>query len=248
MRLGKGVYLVGGGRLGFGLSGRWDCHVYVVEGDGDLIMIDAGLGLPGDLDRILENMQDDGLDPVHLRHLVLTHYHADHIGAASQLVGRFGVQVSTSPVAADVIEQADEETNGLAALRALGGYPPNARLTPCPVHRRLVQGDSISTGESALQVLETPGHSKGHLSFLLPTPDKTWLFSGDLVFWGGTIALQNFPDCNLTDYAESILKLAELDFDAFLPGHLSIALQDGKEHVERAAAMFRQRLVPRNFI
>lgn len=248
MRLGKHVYLVGGGSLGFGLSGRWDCHVYVVESEGELAMIDAGLGLPGDLDRILDNLREDGLDPARLRHLILTHYHGDHIGAAAQIAERFEVQVSAHHDAAPVIENADEGTSGLAIVRELGGYPPNARLTPCRVDRSLREGDTIEVGAHVLHTWDTPGHSRGHASFTLTTNEKTYLFGGDLVYCGGTISLQNLPDCVLSDYAASVIKLAALEFDSLLPGHLSIALQDGREHVEKAAAIFRRKGVPRHFL
>ncbi len=46
MKLTNDVYLVGGGDYGFNLTHRLDCHTYLVDGGGELALIDAGFG-PG---------------------------------------------------------------------------------------------------------------------------------------------------------------------------------------------------------
>ena len=56
MKLTDIVYVVGGGHFGFGISGALHCHVYSLDGQSELALIDPGLGLPGDFDKILENM------------------------------------------------------------------------------------------------------------------------------------------------------------------------------------------------
>ena len=100
----------------------------------------------------------------------------------------------------------------------------------------------------ALDVWETPGHCDGHLSFLIRGGDRTYLLGADLVFWGGRVLLQNIHDCRIDAYAASVAKAAALDFDALLPGHLQISLRGGKQHVDQAAAAFRQLGVPPNLM
>jgi hypothetical protein len=78
--------------------------------------------------------------------------------------------------------------------------------------------------------------------------DRTYLIGADLVFWGGKILLQNIHDCRIDAYAASVLKIAQLDFDGLLPGHLQISLGGGKEHVDKAAAAFQQLGVPPNLL
>jgi len=78
--------------------------------------------------------------------------------------------------------------------------------------------------------------------------DRRSLFSGDCVFWGGKIVIQNVVDVSVPDYAESLKKLRQLEFDALLPGHLAISLSNGKRHVVRADEEFRQIGVPRNLL
>jgi glyoxylase-like metal-dependent hydrolase (beta-lactamase superfamily II) len=93
---------------------------------------------------------------------------------------------------------------------------------------------------------DTPGHCRGHVSLLVEGGDRRYLISGDLVFAGGTIIAQNIPDCSIQEYSASVKKMAQVEFDAFLPGHFSISLRDGKRHLDAAARQFDQLLIPRN--
>lgn len=249
MKLTRDIYVVGGGRFGFGISGVLDCHVYVLDGGGgELALVDPGLGLTGDFDKVLENMRADGLDPRRVRKLILTHYHCDHIGAAREAWERLGAEVYASAIAAPVIRAGDERAVALDVAKAAGFYPADFHLPPCPVDRDLHEGDQVTVGDLTLDVWETPGHCDGHLSFLVRGGERTYLLGADLVFWGGRILLQNIHDCRIGAYAASTQKIAALDFDALLPGHLQISLSGGKEHVDKAAAAFRQLGVPPNLM
>ena len=70
MKLTDEVYVVGGGHFGFGISGPLDCHVYLLDGQSEMALIDPGLGLPGDFDKVLENIRSDGLDPKRIRKIL----------------------------------------------------------------------------------------------------------------------------------------------------------------------------------
>jgi hydroxyacylglutathione hydrolase len=248
MRLTRDLHVVGGGRFGFGISGELDCHVYVIDGGSELALVDAGLGLNKDFDLILDNIRDDGLDPKAIRKIILTHYHCDHVGAACEAQQRLDAEVITSEFSAPVIRNADEKAVALDIAKAAGFYPADYHLPPCPVHRELSEGDVVKVGNLSLQTWETPGHCDGHLSFLMTGGDRSYLIGADLVFWGGRILLQNIPDCRIDAYASSVLKVANLDFDALIPGHLQISLRGGKEHVNKAAQAFRQLGVPPNLL
>ncbi len=130
MRLSKQVYVVGGGRTGFGLSGRYDCHVYALDGGSEIALFDPGLGVRGDFDTILDNIRADGLDIKRIRRVILTHYHCDHIGAAAEARARLDVEVIASDVAAPAIRNGDEDVTALTRARAAGGYPADYHLIP----------------------------------------------------------------------------------------------------------------------
>src|SRR5713101_1492238 len=132
MRLIRNVYVVGGGRTGFGLSGILDCHVYLLDGGTELALVDVGLGMGKDFDAILENIRADGLEPKAIRKIILTHYHCDHIGAAREAQQRLDAEVIASRLAAPAIRNGDEKAVALDAAKAAGFYPADYKLPPCP--------------------------------------------------------------------------------------------------------------------
>jgi hydroxyacylglutathione hydrolase len=246
MQLTPNVYVVGGGRLGFGLSGASDCHVYLLRSGNELALVDTGVGLPGDVDCILANIRADGLDPAHIRALILTHYHTDHVGAAAELKARLGLEIYASPLTALALRTADEHAISLDAAKRAGFYPLDYHLSPCSVDHELNEDDTLQIGDLVLTTYETPGHCDGHLSFRMTGGDRVYLIGGDLIFWGGRISLQTIHDCRIPEHASSIFKIEQLALDAILPGHLQIMLADARSHITQAANAFRALSVPAN--
>jgi hydroxyacylglutathione hydrolase len=249
MRLTPDVALVGSGLFGFDLSSPADAHIYLLDGGDELALIDAGSGgTIGDSGLILQNIAADGFDPGRISRLLLTHYHFDHMGAAAEMHERLGCAVHGSPLTARALEAGDEEAISLPAAKAAGYVPADYHLRACPAVPDLVEGAAFAVGRLRVTVVETPGHSDGHVSFLVEGGERRLLLQGDVVFHGGTIFLQNVPDCSIQNYGESVRKLAVLEFDAHLPGHLSISLRNGKRYIDAAAAQFAKLMVPRNLI
>lgn len=248
MKLTDNIYIVGGGRMGFGISGPLDCHVYLIDGGSELALVDPGLGMKHDFALVLQNIRNDGIDLKRIRKMILTHYHADHVGAAHEAQSRLDLEVIASPLTKRVMHEQDEKAIALDVAKAAGFYPDDFFLQQCAVHQSVVEGDVVNVGNLSLQVWETPGHCDGHLSFLFKGSDRTYLLGGDLVFHLGRVVLQNIHDCRIDAYNASVQKIARLDFDALLPGHVQISLHNGKDHVEMAAKAFRQLGVPPNLI
>jgi len=246
MRLTERVHVVGGGRLGFGLSHEVDCHVYLVNGSSEMGLVDAGGGL--DVDRVIGNIQSDGLDLGRLKYVLLTHAHADHAGGCRELHDRLGVRVYAAPVASGFLSTGDEAGISLAAAKSAGFYPHDYHFRACPVDGELREGDVFRIGDSELQVLETPGHCCGMLSYLMKAGGKTYLFSGDTVFHDGKILVTNIYDCDVQQYVRSLRKLAVLSVEVLLPGHLCIALSDGQSHIQKALDCLDRMIIPPNIL
>jgi hydroxyacylglutathione hydrolase len=246
MRLTEDVYLVGGGDYGFNLSHRLDCHTYVIDAGDELVMVDAGFG-PGQ-EEILELMRGDGLDPARVARIVITHYHADHVGGAAGMARATGAEVWAPAEAADTIRTADADRIGLTWAQSFGFYPADYVWEAAPVAGEFTDGDAIPCGQLALEAISTPGHCSGHYVLRLEGRARSYLFASDLVFWGGAIILQNVPDSNLQEYAASMNRVAALEFDALLPGHHLISLRNGRRHVEAAAKDFNRIGLPRDLL
>jgi glyoxylase-like metal-dependent hydrolase (beta-lactamase superfamily II) len=247
VRLTPEIALVGGGRFGFDLTSPLDCHVYLIDGGSDLALVDAGAGATADsTDRLLETITADGYDPGQIRRLLITHYHADHLGGAAELRDRLGCSVHGSPLTARTLAAGDEEQISLPGAKAAGFYPADYVFRACPCAGDLVEGEAFTVGRLRITPYDTPGHADGHVSLLVEGGERSYLVQGDLVFHGGTILLQNTHDCSIQQYAASVAKLAALEFDAFLPGHQGISLREGKRHIEAAHAVFSRLGVPRN--
>lgn len=152
---------------------------------------------PGDeAGRILQVIEDDGVD---VKYILLTHGHYDHTTAVPQLH-------KALPQAEIYIHRADANGAG-SQLFPLAGQIPDLRFYD--------EGDTLALGDMTIQVLHTPGHSKG--SVTLKVGDV--LFCGDTLFAGS---------CGRTDlaggsYAEimaSLKKLGQLPGDYHVcPGH-----------------------------
>lgn len=249
MQLTDRIHLVGGGPFsGFGLTAAADSHVYLVDGGSELALVDVGLGMPEAFDQLVANITAAGFDPASIGHVLLTHYHADHAAAAAAARARFGAQVAIAAEAADAVERGDEQATGLAAARDAGVFPTDARFPPCPVDRRLSDGDVVEVGDAQVTFVTTPGHCAGHGSYLLDGVDGGALFAGDAVFWAGRILLQAVPDCDLQAAMASLRRLAELEFEAFLPGHGALTVAGGALHTELAVGELDRLAVPKGIV
>lgn len=224
MRIHPRIALVGSGEIG--LSDSWDCHIYLLDGGSELALIDAGGGRPASYARILENLAHDGYDPERIRHILLTHWHADHARGAAGWRARLDAPVYLPEIERPLLENAGEG------------------LIPCPVDYGYAHGDRLTVGDLQLEVIQVPGHSPGICAFLLEIDGYRILFGADIVFIHGVIGLINAPGSELGPYREYLPRLGGLAIDALLPGHLLFVLQNAQQHIDLALDALQAGFVP----
>ena len=233
MQLTEHVYLIGSGNMGFNLTDVFDCHIYLIDGGDELAIIDAGAGMG--VPDIVRHIQAHGFELSRVRHLILSHAHGDHAGGANRL--RMALDQPTIYMHKDCatfLREGDEQAFSLPGAREAGIYPADYQLEACPVDVDIQEDDHIQIGQLQLRVIDTPGHSIGHTSFLMQAAGKRILFGSDLVFFGGEILLQNIWDCDLQAQVTSLQKFRDAQIDVLLPGHLAFSLQHGQRHLDAA--------------
>lgn len=246
MKITDRIHLVASGKLGFSMTDEYDCHVYLLDGGDEYALIDAGAGR--DIAGMLAQIEEDGLDPGRVRQLLLTHGHADHAAGAAGLHQQLGVRVLASAQVARYMRAGDERAISLDVARRAGVYPAEFVFSPCPVETELEDGATIRVGDLTLEVIATPGHASGHLSFILRHQGQTIVFCGDTLFFGGKILLQNIWDCSLHESIRSIERLATLGIDGLYPGHLSFCVRHGQRQIDLAMQAITNLLPPAQFV
>lgn len=246
VRLTARISVVGGGATGLGISDALDPNVYLISGGDELALVDAGTGL-GEA-AILDNVRSLGYGPERIRHVFLTHAHADHAGGAVSLAERLGAKVYLSEAEREALETADEDALGLSIARRNGFYPKDYRLRPCKVDVALHGGERLRCGDLEMNVITTPGHSAGGVCYLVETGEGVALFAGDTVFAGGRISLLVAPGSDLLALQRSVTQLEGLDVASLLTGHGIFPLEGGQAHIDRAVWAFDSMIPPRSIL
>lgn len=242
MRITDWLYIVASGQAGFRMTDDYDCHVYLLDGGDSYALIDAGGGRM--TSEIVANIAQEGLDPNRVSMLFVTHAHVDHSGGAAGLREQLGLRVAASSEVAPWLRTGDEQASSLDVARDGGVYPPDFVFSPCPVDEQLADSDTIQVGDLTIQALATPGHAAGHLSYIVYRSGVVSAFTGDALFAGGSILLQNIWDCSLHDSIRSVERLAALSVDGLYPGHAAFSVRNGHREVDKAMKLINRRAAP----
>ncbi|MDR2405986.1 MAG: MBL fold metallo-hydrolase [Deltaproteobacteria bacterium] len=179
------------------------CNTVVIGGQ-EKIIIDPGLShLWPYLERTIH--EETGISGSDFSLVIHTHSHPDHMAAGSQLENKHGV-----PQAMTQEEKTYLEGPGQSVYNMFG-----LDLPTISVSRILTEGP-LELGDKVLEIYLTPGHTPG--SVCIYDPKNKILVTGDLVFSRsfGRVDLQGG---DAKELCESVLRMAELDVQALLPGH-----------------------------
>ncbi len=174
-----------------------NCCIVASE-QGNAAVIDPG----GEAGRILDYLESNGLT---VKKILLTHGHFDHIGGVKALKDATDAELCIHEADASML------TDAARNMSAVFGTP----YAPVAADRLLRDGDSVALDELCFQVIHTPGHTPGSVSYLTGET----LFSGDTLF-RESIGRTDFPGGDSHEIMESLKKLRGLPGDyTVLSGH-----------------------------
>jgi len=198
------VYQVGGSNL----SSPQDCCVYLVTGDTESVLIDAGAGKSAST--IVDNMIQSGIEIAAIKYIIATHGHIDHIGGLKALQERLQAQVIAHQLELPAIQ------DGLPHLTAASWYGVDYQKVSVD---KVLEGsqDSVAVGDLELKCLHTPGHTRGGISVYLDIGGLRVLFGQDIHGpfnreWGSDIK----------QWRTSMQCILDLEADILCEGHFGI--------------------------
>ena len=162
-----------------------NCSLIWCDETNQAALIDPG----GEAEKLLAAIARRGLT---LTHILLTHGHLDHVGAAAELREKTGVAI-TGPHKEDAFW-----LDMLPQQSQMFGFAHTPAFTP---DHWLEQGDKVQLGQCELEVYFCPGHTPGHIVLLSQAERLAWV--GDVLF-AGSIGRTDFPQGNHEQLIASI--------------------------------------------
>jgi len=205
---------------------------YLVIGEEKNLMIDAGMNRPECIDVMDRELRELDID-LSVTDVFVTHLHADHLGLAPYVSGG-KTDVLMGPGDIEDIKES-RYWDRMHSFAVRNGFPnpdPKDAISRHPGYkygplgpmkiRPAVNGDIIEVGSLKLEVLHTPGHTRGHNCLL--ERERRLLFSGDHILGDITPNISHWVEEEdpLSDYMRSLRMIWELDIDLALPGHRSM--------------------------
>lgn len=184
--------------------GPMQTNAYIVYNEHqECLIIDPG----EEADKIKRFIKQKELHPLGV---LLTHAHFDHIGAVEEIRKEYKIEVYMHIQEKSWLGR--PEKNGSALFQ---GIQP---IIAAPAEQIWEREAAIQIGHFKFELLHTPGHSPGSVSFYFK--DSAIVIAGDALF-SGSIGRTDLPGGNMNELIGSIRnKLLTLDDQTYvLPGH-----------------------------
>ena len=209
-------------------------RAYLVVED-EITLIDTGS--PGSGARILAAIKELGRSPEEISHVLITHFHIDHVGGLPELQkyvsARTGVHLAEAPH----VESAEPLPNPfMHPLLARICEPYLLRNDPgaARVDLELNDGDELPA-LGGMRIVHAPGHTAGSIS--IHFPNRGVLLVGDAMQYkfGRLMLPSRMFTQDMAQASESVQKLAQLDFETLCFSHFRPILTGADEKVREFA-------------
>src|ERR687894_1077061 len=180
-----------------------NCHIARLDGSGEAIVVDPGEEAP----RLIEAIERLG---VGVAAILLTHTHFDHVGAVAPLARATGAEVWCPELEVPV----------LADIMRYVPWPGFGPYESYDADHTVSGGERLELAGMEIEVLFTPGHSHGHVTYSIPSEHA--VFSGDVLF-AGSVGRTDLPGGDAGTLMRSLAALVERlpDETAVHAGHMS---------------------------
>lgn len=181
-----------------------NCYVFRRDGSDRGLIVDPG----DEAERILAAADDLG---VTVEAILLTHCHFDHIGAVAPVARATGAPVYCPEI----------EVPLLADIMAFVPWPGFGPFESYDADVKISGGEKLELAGFEIDVLHTPGHSPGHVTFSIPA--ESALFSGDVLFQD-SVGRVDLPGGDGPTLMRTLGELVEsfADETTVYPGHMGI--------------------------
>jgi glyoxylase-like metal-dependent hydrolase (beta-lactamase superfamily II) len=220
------------------------CSYLVDAPDAGLVAVDAGMKSTGS--DVFHALKELGRSPGDVAAILLTHWHNDHASGAAELAAASGARVYYHATESPYFTR-QRAASGLRAalsrvipetgpLVLLHGLLANAPDKPVRATCHVQGGDTLPGG---FEVLDTPGHTVGHVSYY-HAPTRT-LFAGDaLAVVHGRLRLMARPVTeDLAAARASVIRCLDRPLAAICPGHREPLTQNVPAERDRLLALAR---------
>jgi hydroxyacylglutathione hydrolase len=176
-----------------------NCWIVRREDSGRALVIDPG----EEADRLITAIENLTVDAI-----LLTHTHFDHVGAVAALARHTNAPVYCPKLEVPILQDINSYV-----------FPGFGPFEPYDPEETVEGGEHLTLAGLDIDVIFTPGHSPGHVSYSIP--DEQVLLDGDVLFQG-SIGRFDLPGGDYRTLMESIAALLNTlpDDTLVLPGHM----------------------------
>ncbi len=195
---------------------------YLIRQGDSVVLIESGPG--STLSALEAGLAKEGLSPRDVTHVLLTHIHLDHAGAAGWLAKQ-GAEIHVHPIGAP--HMLNPEKLIASATRIYGDRMESlwGEFLPVPENQLVIPKDAeaIVIGNLEFIPINTPGHAEHHYSYLF----EDVCFSGDV----GGVRIPGYaylrvpmppPELHIERWHESMVRLRNEKFSRIAPTHFGI--------------------------
>jgi len=212
---------------------------YLIPNGEKAILIESGP--MSTIQELIIQLANHGYEPDNISHVLITHIHLDHAGAAGWFANQ-GADILVHPLGEVHLKNPEKLLS--SAQRIYGDRMDYlwGRTLPVPEEKIFSISDmeQVKIGDLSFTAIHTPGHAEHHISWLF----EDTCFTGDV----GGVRMPDFdyvrlplvpPELDIEKWKQSLVRLEQIGFKNIAPTHFGI-FNDSRAHLHMASQMLAE--------